>query len=266
MVADTGSVKDARSKIGSCLSHLYVALRRCQPTLLALFWSRPDWGFWSCYSPKPFLFCFSAWNLNLPGVWRHLWWGVDRSLCQFLASSVNFQWDRNQCNTQCWWCFLRNGRPNIRIPQKYCNEDRQWCSRRGRHAGHTCQPVRLADTGTAQSPSDYNQKKDAAYLSFSSSLGRRAKSKATSKASMHVHQDIKPRYHKAGITWAHPSVRILGKEAVEMLCLTFSCCLGRHKYFLKALGRNGEANEHSNHKPKLRCPYLAWNNLIKAWL
>lgn len=44
------------------------------------------------------------------------------------------------------------------------------------------------------------KKKDAAYLSFSSSLGRRAKSKATSKASMHLHQDIKSRYHKAGIT------------------------------------------------------------------
>lgn len=137
------------------------------------------------------LFCL---NLNLPGVWRHLWWGVDRSLCQFLASSVNCQqWDRNQCNTQCWWCFLRNGRLNIRIPQKYCNEDRQWCSRRERHAGHTCQPVRLPGTCPAQSPSDHNQKKDAAYLSFSSSFGRRAKNKAASKASMQVHQDIKSR-------------------------------------------------------------------------
>lgn len=71
----------------------------------------------------------------------------------------------------------------------------------GMRARHTCQPVRLAGTCPAQSPSHHDHKKDAAYLSFSSSLGTlKAKSKATSKASMHVHQDIKSRYHKAGIT------------------------------------------------------------------
>ena len=81
-------------------------------------------------------------------------------------------------------------------------------------------------------PSSFRQtnihKKDAALLSFSSSLGI---SKATSKAQARRSSRCTKTSGRISQGWDHVSESfspIFGKEAIEKLCLAFSCCLERH--------------------------------------
>lgn len=122
------------------------------------------------------------------------------------------------------------------MPQKYCNEVRQWCSKRGSHAGRTSQPVRLAGTRPAQSPSHYNHKKDAAYLTFSSSFCRRkAKTRRRARRSRMRKEDLKS--SRQGLDHVIGSFSSsLGEGRGCEFVLTFSCCcLGRRifVYFLE---------------------------------
>lgn len=125
-------------------------------SLLALFRSRPEFGFLIMLLTKAVSVLFLCLKSQTFRCLRHLLRGVDRSLCHFLASVVNCQqWDRKHCNKQIITrYFLQIEDSAVEFRKKYCKEAGQWCSKRGRHVVLTFEPVRLAGNYPKQFPTD----------------------------------------------------------------------------------------------------------------